>query len=295
MFSTSQFCFRPTCQLCIFKQTWKIKNSPALEIGFPELCQSLLRKLLAFWHLFLPSPHQKSFCQHHIWGDKLRNSTPDTQYLTVLCPPLSSCLEVKKKKKSYHPLSQILSLCFFCSFSKNTSSESTWASKLGNYQRNKILPSLLSIWPHYSWCFHFRYLKCSPSSVPLEMYLFPYWMHYFREEKISSFNLWITLIFTLHLSFSLCFFHLCTFKLFLALHEAAKLEFWVCHYRYHHSFGAIWMKWSPSDSGHTETLFIFADSSDCTRELSKGCPSLLTLFFISIQHVVFSCSASMIQ
>lgn len=58
------------------------------------------------------------------------------------------------------------------------------------------------------------------------MYLCPYCMHYSIKEKISSFNLWITLIFTLHLSFSLCFFHLHTSKLFLAKYEAAKSGSW---------------------------------------------------------------------
>lgn len=100
--------------------------------------------------------------------------------------------------------------------------------------------------------------------MPLKSYLFPDWMHYSIGKKKSSFNLWITLIFTLHLSFSLYFSHLHTSKLFLAKHKAANLESWVCSYLYDHYFGAIYVKWIPVDLGHTANSFhFFPDSSNC--------------------------------
>ena len=133
--------------------------------------------------------------------------------------------------------------------------------ELANYWSNKILPSSLSTLATFFLVFPFSVLKVQCSSVPLKMYLFPHWVPYsIEEKKISSFNFWITLIFTLHLSFPLCSFHLHTSKLCLAKHEAAKLESWLCGCCHDHFFVTTFRKWSPIDLRHTAGYFIFADS-----------------------------------
>lgn len=109
---------------------------------------------------------------------------------------------------------------------------------LQNFQKNKRLTSSLSTLAIFFLEFPFAGPKAQRSVSALEdefVSLLNALFHK-RKKNIASFNLWVILIFALHLSFPLCFFSLHASESFRTKPKAATVEPWVRRYRHDHSF-----------------------------------------------------------
>lgn len=184
---TSPFCFGPTCHLCIFKQTWKTKFSSA-GTGLPWTLSEIATGVFSFLTSLPPIPlHQKSFCQHHIRRDKVRNSSPTLSLW--LYPALLFPLVWKRKNPAIHsPRLSPYALLFLV---PRIHLQSHLEPQRSAITKKSSIALLVKHSGHLllsAFIFNGKALKCRTPPVPLKMYLFPCWMNYSTEEKNITFQ-----------------------------------------------------------------------------------------------------------
>lgn len=138
--------------------------------------------VLSFLTSLPPIPlHQKSFCQHHIRRDKVRNSSPTLSlwlYSALLFP-----LVWKRKNPAIHfPRLSPYALLFLV---PRIHLQSHLEPERSAITKKSSIALLVKHSGHLLGAFIFngKALKCRTPPVPLKMYLLPCWMNYSTEEK----------------------------------------------------------------------------------------------------------------